>query len=540
MDRLSALPKPILHAILAKLPDKDAARTIALSKAWRDTWFSFPYISVWSDDPLIKDHRFYHMDILVGYVTKKLLRLRDQGLAIKEFKLNLKFLEYTQMSHHHFDQWIQMASESGIEVLELYLPDIGREYSEDNWYILPLCVTQAKSLTKLVLSSGIRVDQEFISHSMKFSSLKMLSLCYILFTHDGILQSLISHCPLIEHLYVKICYVPNDLSTQNPLASRIDRVKSLFLSGLQNLKEVDVQGIEEVHIDSPNLENLSYRPMGFNAPFKLNFDSCTKLRCLCITDLESTIITDKWFLELFSKYPFLESLKLDNCPMSERSNIMSAQLKVLKLRHCSNLKEVNIDAPHLLSLEYCGSDKPVISLMKCSNKLEVRVDICVDYQHFYSLRDFILNIPQKILASLSLVVRPSYRDDPYVPAFQVYAIPPSIKHLEFREDAVPSSKALYGPLVNYLLSSCFPEKISFRYVWGTMHSFIEFFYEMLMGSKKGECHCSSGNRKCWWHSLKVVKISCSYMNRENVDLKSMFYGSRCDCKAKTITFSLEM
>ncbi|MED6156185.1 hypothetical protein PIB30_012200 [Stylosanthes scabra] len=165
MDRLSALPKHILYTILAKLPEKDAAKTIALSKAWRDTWFSFPYLSVCCDDLLINDHRFRNMDILVGFVTKRLLRLRDQGLAIKEFKLNLKMLEPTQMSRHHFGQWIQMAGESGIEVLELYLPagKIGREYGEDKWYILPLCVTEAKSLTKLVLSSGIKVDREFSS-----------------------------------------------------------------------------------------------------------------------------------------------------------------------------------------------------------------------------------------------------------------------------------------------------------------------------------------------------------------------------------------
>ncbi|MED6156172.1 hypothetical protein PIB30_012187 [Stylosanthes scabra] len=437
MDRLSALPRPILHAILAKLPDKDAAKTIALSKAWRDTWFSFPYLSVCSDDPMIFDLRFCNVDILVGYVTKRLLRLHDQGLAIKEFKLNLKMLKPTQLSHNHFDRWIQIASESGIEVLELYLPGgrIGREYGQRNWYILPLCVPQAKSLTKLLLSSGIRVDREFLSRSMKFSSLKMLSLCYVRFTHEGILQNLVSHCPLIEHLYVENCFVYNVISTEDPV-DRFDMVKSLFLNGFQKLKEVHVQGIQE-----------------------------------------STIISDKWFLELFSKYPFLESLKLDGCPMSETINITSARLKVLKLFHCSNLKEVNIDAPHLISLDYCGFEKLVISLMTCSDKLEVSVDTRVDYQHSYSLRDFIQNMPQKILASLSLIISPSYREsDPseLIPAFQVFSnTPPRIKHLELRERAVPSREVFYGHLMHCLLSSCFPEKISFSLVMGNSDAFIE-------------------------------------------------------------------
>ncbi|MED6156184.1 hypothetical protein PIB30_012199 [Stylosanthes scabra] len=227
--------------------------------------------------------------------------------------------------------------------------------------------------------------------------------------------------------------------------------------------------------------------------------------------------------------------------MSETVNIMSARLKVLKLYRCSNLKDVNIDAPHLLSLDYHGFDKPVISLMKCSDKLEVCVDTCVDYHQFYSLRDFIQNIPQKILASLSLVVRPSYRDDPYVPAYLVSSIPPRIKHLEFKEFAIPNSRALYGPLVNCLLSSCFPEKISIRYAFGCSYAFIEFFYEMLMGRKMEECDCSSGDSKCWWHALKIVKISCSHMTHENADFKSMLYGLPNDCnKAKSMTFSLEI
>ncbi|MED6156176.1 hypothetical protein PIB30_012191 [Stylosanthes scabra] len=254
MDRLSALPKPILHAILARLPDKDAAKTIALSKTWRDTWFSFPNLSV-CIHPLRKDNRFRKMDILIDYRLCECLTTILIG------------------------GWIQMASESGIEVLELHLPACGAEILTSLHYNLPFCVTEAKSLTKLVLGLGIRVDQEFLSHSMKFSSLKRLSLCYVRLAHEGILQNLISHCPLIEYLLVKNCYVPNDLSTEDPLVIRIDMVKSLFLNGLQKLKEVHVQGIQEVHIDSPNLENLSYCPMGVDAPFKLNFDSCTKLRC---------------------------------------------------------------------------------------------------------------------------------------------------------------------------------------------------------------------------------------------------------------------
>ncbi|MED6156181.1 hypothetical protein PIB30_012196 [Stylosanthes scabra] len=648
MDQISGLPKIILHNILSKLPTKDAARTSILSKEWRKTWLTFPILdfcdTLVMGEPPYDEVFLSKKNIFVDYVKKTLQRFCDRGLAIKKFKLTLNCLDFEDLSHQHLDLWLKLACESGVKTIEVYLSDaddIGQ------WYIFPPSLLEAKSLNKLVLMGEIKIDLEFLNHSNRFFSLQELSLWSVLLPDEREFERFISRCPLIEHITLRGCCVYKPPTIWDQQVSWTSPLKSISMRSLQKLKVFDVQGIQEVyidapnleslcyirnsrdvpykldfdscrnlrllhlwswnstvlsdkwfielfskfpfleslkfenfsisesinisnaqlkvlvfsnccnlkevnidapnliscgffggplrravsflssssqlevHIDSPNLENLSYCPLDSNAPVKLNFDSCTKLRCLCLNDLKSTIISDKWFLELFSKYPLLESLKLCNFPMSERINIKSAQLKVLKLYHCSNLKEVNIDAPHLISLDYhCGFAKPVISLMKYSNKLEVHVDTCVDYR----LRDFIQNIPEKVLASLSLIVR-SYRDDPYLPAFQVSSIPARIKHLDFGLHAVQNSnEALYGPLMNCLLSSCFPEKISFRFILGNSTAFIEFFYEMLMGSKKGECHCSSGNTKCWWHALKVVKISRSFPPD----------------KFKTITYSLEM
>ncbi|XP_020967297.1 F-box/FBD/LRR-repeat protein At1g78750 [Arachis ipaensis] len=546
MDRFSALPKIILHDILVRLPVKDAAKTSVLSKAWNDTWFSFPNLSVCSEDFFSEDdvpagnrQRFRKLDILINYVTKRLLRLRDQGLAIKKFKLDLQNLDDLTHVSHHVDQWIQMACESGVQVLELYLND-----DCVRWYELPLCVIEAKSLIELELLGGIKIDQELLKHSMKFSSVKMLFLSRVLFTHESAIEYLISHCPLTERFIMGVCYIYNHLSTEHLPADRIEKVESLSLQSLQKLKKVDVEGIPEVHIDSPNLEELCYQAWDLNAPFKLNFDSCTNLRCLQLIDLKSTgctAIADKWFLELFSKFPFIENLKLFNCSMSERINISSPQLKILQLRFCSKLKKVNVDAPNLLLFDYSGDDKPVISFMRSSNQLEVNISTNVDFRHFYSLREFTRNMPQVILASLSLSIGHSFPDDdPYMPALLVSSTtPPSIKHLVLREYSPPDSEALYSQLLmNYLLSNCFPKTISF--IYHRRFSFIEFFYEKLMGSEKGECYCSSGDRKCWWHALKIVSISCSFMTDENADFKAMLDASARSFEEKTITFSLEL
>ncbi|MED6147027.1 hypothetical protein PIB30_040135 [Stylosanthes scabra] len=152
-----------------------------------------------------------------------------------------------------------MAIESGIEVLELSITG----GSVGKWYNLPLSLTEAKSLTKLVLN--------------------------------------------------------NPLSIRDPQGSRTYRVKSLSLHGLQKLKGAKVRGILEVNIDAPNLENLCYRAPGDrDASFKLNLDSCTNLKCLSLWYLRSP---NKWLLELLYKIPFLESLILHKCSLSERIDI---------------------------------------------------------------------------------------------------------------------------------------------------------------------------------------------------------------------------
>ncbi|XP_057735753.1 F-box/FBD/LRR-repeat protein At1g13570-like isoform X2 [Arachis stenosperma] len=302
MDRLTSLPKVIiLDDILTRLPYKDAARTSVLSKEWRDTWFS-------------------NQDMLIHYVTKRLLKLLDQGLAIKVFKLNMQCVDHKKM-FYHVDLWMKMVSENGVQELELRLPlptaYVAKGCTIDQEYDLPLCVIEAKSLTKLVLRGKIRFHQAFLNHSIKLFSVRMLRLCEVLFSHEGIVENLISHCPLIEHLTINDCYIYNPLSVPCP-------VRSLFLHGLEKLKEADVRGIQGVYIDAPNLENLCYCPLDVYAPFKLNLDSFTNLRCLRLFFLEGSIITDKWFVELFHKFHFLESLSLLCCSMSVKINILSA------------------------------------------------------------------------------------------------------------------------------------------------------------------------------------------------------------------------
>ncbi|GAU27396.1 hypothetical protein TSUD_356310 [Trifolium subterraneum] len=150
-DRLSNLPKIILHNILSRLPEKDAARTSVLSKAWLEIWYTFPNLSICdskfigkSTQP-VEDLQKKRTDF-IDYVKSRLARFSKQRLAIKEFKLSVNCFELGYMSRDDVDLWLKLASESGVEVLELCNDPYKNEERQSECYVLPKSVIEAESL----------------------------------------------------------------------------------------------------------------------------------------------------------------------------------------------------------------------------------------------------------------------------------------------------------------------------------------------------------------------------------------------------------
>jgi hypothetical protein len=229
-------------------------------------------------------------------VKRTLLRFHDKGLAIKEFDLIVNNFELHRMSKD-VDLWLKLVSESGLEVLDLCLPDGHRpdEEGRGECYVLPKGVIEGKSLTKLVLMGGIRVDPAFMNHSVKFFSLRVLSLWAVVSRYEKAIEHLISCCPFTEHITLKCCSVLIPRGTTNRLFESDTNgvMKSLSMHGLQRLKTVDVQGIQEIYIDAPCLENFNYCPGDFDAPVKIGLDRCKNLKVLDLLSLTSITITDK-------------------------------------------------------------------------------------------------------------------------------------------------------------------------------------------------------------------------------------------------------
>jgi hypothetical protein len=332
-----------------------------------------------------------------------MLKFSDQRMVIKKFMLTVKLFGLCKLSKF-VNFWLKLASESGVEVIKL-----SNRFVLNNviFYVLPMDVIEAKSLAKLDLEGNIKVGSTFMNRSIKFLSLRELSMSFVTLGDEHLIEHLISCCPLIEYITLKDCFVLSSGGDQR------DAIKSLNLNGLQKLKGVDVSRVQEVFVDSLSLENLHYFPKDFDRTFKIDFDRCRDLKKLDLWSMTSTFFTDNWFLELFEKFRFLETLKFKGCSMPERIDISSAQLKVFELLYCYNLKEVNIDAPNLLSCRFCcgvgGDSEPIIRFLRSSNQLEVDLQSAMDYFDLGNLWKFLQNIkPQNVLASLSLfIVQPS-------------------------------------------------------------------------------------------------------------------------------------
>ncbi|MED6135648.1 hypothetical protein PIB30_048690 [Stylosanthes scabra] len=193
-------------------------------------------------------------------------------------------------------------------------------------------------------------------------------------------------------------------------------MKSLSLQGLENLKGVDIQGVREVEIDVPNIERIYYGAVS-HKPCKMNFDSCKNLRDLTIMNTKTDfVISDKWFLNLFANSPLLESLKLEECFMSEKIGISSSQLKSLVLSNCSTMEEIEIDTPNLASFRYyfAGDDLPSIHFRRYSSQLDVNVKLHMIPTCLHQLGKFVKQFrPRKLLTSLSLSMRQEYQNYHY-------------------------------------------------------------------------------------------------------------------------------
>ncbi|KAK4361849.1 hypothetical protein RND71_017090 [Anisodus tanguticus] len=195
------------------------------------------------------------------------------------------------------------------------------------------------------------------------------------------------------------------LFVANALATRVEPLPSIQKFRLLEVHEGS--NLRSIKLEAPNLETFSFHRKK-SSRCKILLAGCGNLKNLT---LRHAHMADKSFQECISYFPLLEKLYLLECHALHRITILSDKLSVIR---CHKLKEVNIDAPNLLSFEYTGTELPFSSI-NASQLQEVKLHLKSQKQKFHSdeVKKFIQGFDAKVF-NLFLASKQSDRKDKVV------------------------------------------------------------------------------------------------------------------------------
>ncbi|GAY62627.1 hypothetical protein CUMW_219370 [Citrus unshiu] len=324
VDRISALPPPILHHILSFLSLEQVVPTSVLSKTWKQLWHTFPNVEY---NP--RRSTFRRQKMVLKYLEQFLLNRYLDAISLEKLTLRVELLSDDPDLESIMNRCLSYAFASNVKELKL---DVGccRIYN------VPQIVFYLKSIYVL--------DFEFCKLEPPRSTVTLLSLrkLCLSFVHvdDEVIRDMVAGCPLIEYIIINNC----------------PGLKSLQLLGLNKLKEIKLDsnrcGLERVYINGVNVHSVDIKV--YLEPCEVNVSSCKNLTHLRLDGLS---ITDKWLYNQISELPFLEYLALHYCMKLRCINISSPRLKELVFERCEELVEFELDTPNL-------------SIFKCFNYVE--------------------------------------------------------------------------------------------------------------------------------------------------------------------------
>ncbi|KAJ4717962.1 F-box protein [Melia azedarach] len=362
VDRISALPEPILQHILSFLPFKEAAHASLLSKKWKEAWDTLPVLSfdesvftldLWdlkpeqSDDKPSRVRRrkkklFERLEKILEKRRKELISIDKLSIYI-EVSNQKEFLSFV-------DRCTCYAIESNVKELKFEFGTLGRI-----WYNVPGSIFQAHSIDILKLS-GCKL--ELLRSNVKLNSLRKLCLEYV-YAENYAVENFLGGCPSIEELLLSSCKGFKILELFNVV--KLNTIKLRCSSQL-----------EQVEINALNVHFIELSDISVQCEF--NLTACKNLKSL---KLRYLLVSDEWLYNQVSELPVLEYLNITWCMKLRAIFIASSRLKRLSIGTCKKLFEIKIEAPNLTSFKYDGE---MISFSSNTPDTILETDLFLDSQ----------------------------------------------------------------------------------------------------------------------------------------------------------------
>ncbi|KAG5574292.1 hypothetical protein H5410_054426 [Solanum commersonii] len=400
-DALSYLPDNIIDVILMCLPSKDAVRTSILSKKWRYHWCRLTKLEL--DESLWITKK----DLLNP--TVKFRKIMYQFLSLHEGPITKFTLDVVHLaSCPEIDNFIYFLSRNDIQHLALHLP-LRKEYKLSS--LLFTC-SQLRHLSLCYCS--IQHPSAF----QGFDKLISLNLCEVNISSE-LLESLISHCPLLEELELDIANKSDTIEINAPMLRSFDlsgNISSVCLKNVPCLVKVLLYGdyIKAEDLDfaklfecCPALEHLLFFSLdsgfsagaGYEAPTRLpfNLNSVKRFTLPDIMLVESYKLS--YALCLIRSFPYLEYLEIQVHEYGDYEDDEDEPIpEPLELKHLSDvtfnhLKEVKLGCltgttSELLLIKFLLAESPVLERMLIDRQyldhehLDKRLQIFAEISNF--------------------------------------------------------------------------------------------------------------------------------------------------------------
>ncbi|KAI9160014.1 hypothetical protein LWI28_004272 [Acer negundo] len=492
VDRLSELPKEIVHHVFSFLTFREVVQASVLSKSWEKTWHTYP---VFEFDRRVYGAKFWdryssdeerNMEITrrIGLMNcfeqTSLNRFSREMISIKKLTLDMnKFV--------HSDEFILFVNKIIRDATKSNVKNLNRNRSSrcHEWYKLPEVILCTKSIE--VLEFRDTNTMQLPRNTMDLPPWKKRCLSGVQ-VNDYKIENLVSGYPLIDDSSLEMLYI-----------------QAYY-----------------VHLLSIN---------GPTTSLEMNLALCKNLKSLSFSDSKIEV---EWPWDQISKLHVLEYLSIRNCSSFNSIKISSSSLKTLSIFGCVKLIELNIDTPYLHCFDYRGDIIPLSinapALSKVSLNLPRGIIVTKWYVEYVKLlakfHQFseVLNLRSN--TGLNVIVPEELRQMLHSPLSSAgHLLPfPSIRHLKLNlfEESID---ILITKFVDSLLWIS-PHIMFVSIEYGLLaRSSIKFQFtykkQLIYQGETASC-CKSLPVSCWQHCIEEVKLEIIDINLSKENQPTLF------------------